>query len=121
MHHYMGAKLSMRIAWVVPGFQGRDDEPGIPALTSLAQALAEAHDLQVFTVRFPPRAERYRRGRIPVQSFGREGEGRLVRKRLSSLWRWARVLRAIAAAHRQAPFTIIHGYWATESGMLAVL
>src|SRR5262249_3420621 len=68
------------------------------------------------------RAGRYRLGAVPVRSFGGAGwRGRPWLRRPASLWRWARVLLAIAREHRRAPFDVIHGWWATESGMLAAL
>lgn len=112
----------MRIAWIVPGFQGDVDEPGIPALQGLARAINAEHDLRVFTVRYPPRAERYCVDGIPVRSFGHaQVDQDPLRRRLASARRWARVLAAVATAHRRAPFAVLHGFWATESGMLAAV
>jgi glycosyltransferase involved in cell wall biosynthesis len=112
----------MRIAWIVPGFQGNADEPGIPALQGLARTIGANHDLRVFAVRYPPRAARYCIDGIPVQSFGQAHVDRdSLRRRAASARRWQRVLEAIAGAHRRAPFTVLHGFWATESGMLAAL
>jgi glycosyltransferase involved in cell wall biosynthesis len=112
----------MRIAWIVPGFQGNADEPGIPALQGLARTIGANHDLRVFAVRYPPRAVRYCVDGIPVQSFGRaRPDWDALRRRVASASRWQRVLEAIAVAHRRAPFAVLHGFWATESGMLAAL
>lgn len=116
----------MRIAWIVPGFQGRADEPGIPALTALACELAREHDLTVYSVRFPPRHERYVVAGVPVASFGAapctgERVGNRFRGRAATVARWGRVLSALHAAHQRAPLDLLHGFWATEPGMLAVL
>jgi glycosyltransferase involved in cell wall biosynthesis len=110
----------MRIGWIVPGYQGKPDEPGIPALTLLAQELAQRNDLHVFAVRFPPRRLDYTVDSVPVSSFGAApAQGNRFQSRLASVLRWAEVLRALRAEHRRAPFAVLHGFWATESGMLA--
>ena len=111
-----------RIAWIVPGFQGDVEEPGIPALSILAEDLAHYCELHVYAVRFPKRTADYRVGQVAVRSFGnREDPASGTRLgRVRSARRWAAVLTAIAAAHRRAPYTLIHGLWASESGMLAV-
>jgi glycosyltransferase involved in cell wall biosynthesis len=112
----------MRIAWIVPGYQGKADEPGIPALTLLAQELARENDLHVFAVRFPPRRLDYTVDGVPVSSFGATpAQGNRFQSRLASVLRWAKVLHALRAEHRRVPFAVLHGFWATESGMLACL
>ncbi len=111
----------MRVAWVVPGFQGGDGEPGIPALNSLARAIGSEHDLHVFAVRYPLRSARYRSCGTRVQSFGEALSSHSgVSHRVASARRWARVLATITSVHSATPFAVIHGFWATESGMLAV-
>jgi glycosyltransferase involved in cell wall biosynthesis len=119
----VGAVSGVRIAWVVPGFASEHDERCLPALTALAQAVATAHELRVFAVRYPTCAARYAIGGVAVQSFGRADEANAapMARQATSAARWARVLRAIARDHRRAPFSVIHGFWATESGMLAAL
>jgi glycosyltransferase involved in cell wall biosynthesis len=112
----------MRVAWIVPGFEGTADEPGVPALGALARALAGTLNLQVFTVRYPPRAERYCLDGIPVRSFGPAAPSAgVVARRAASAQRWGRVLAALASEHRRAPFALVHGFWATEPGMLATV
>ncbi len=110
----------MRIGWIVPGYQGNADEPGIPALTLLAQELARENDLHIFTIRFPPRDLRYSVAGVPVTSFGAGSvQGNRFQSRAASIARWIKVFRAIRAEHRRAPFAVLHGFWATEPGMLA--
>lgn len=113
----------LRVAWIVPGFQGEVGEPGIPALGILAEDLAHYCELHVYAVRFPKRTADYRVGQVAVRSFGnREDPARgALWRRARSARRWAAVLAAIAAEHRRAPFTLIHGLWASEPGMLAVV
>ena len=113
----------MRIGWIVPGYQGGADEPGIPALSALARTLSQAHDLRIFSVRFPPRDDRYHCDGADVRCFGAApplSAGRSGRQ-AASLQRWLRVLDAVRLAHAHAPFHVLHGFWATESGMLAAL
>lgn len=111
----------MRIGWVVPGYQGREDEPGIPALTGLAHELARRHDLHVYAARFPLRHEEYAVDGVPVTSFGIPPIGNRFQSRARSAARWAGVLHALQLAHRRAPFAVLHGFWATEAGMLAAM
>ena len=110
----------MRIGWIVPGYQGSGHEPGIPSLTLLAQELARENDLHVFAVRFPTRRLTYAVDGVPVTAFGTGPvQGNRFQWRAASVARWARVLRALQLEHRRAPFAVLHGFWATESGMLA--
>ncbi len=112
-----------RIAWVVPGFEGAAAEPGIPALSGLARTLGRNHALRVLAVRYPPRSERYRLGGVHVQSFGHATppHAQILARRAASVGRWTQVVKALAALHRRSPFAVIHGFWATESGMLAAV
>ncbi|MGH2390695.1 MAG: glycosyltransferase family 4 protein, partial [Chloroflexota bacterium] len=112
----------MRIGWIVPGYQGREDEPGIPALTGLARELARDHDLRVYAVRFPLRNQEYSVDGVSVIGFGTApAMGNRFQWRAGSVVRWTRVLRALHVAHRRAPFAVLHGFWATEAGMLAAV
>ena len=114
---------TMRIAWIVPGFEGGAHESGIPALSSLARAVGSEHDLRVLAVRYPPRSEQYSVAGIHVQSFGYMEPAGLngTIRRVASARRWFRVLETLAAMHRHAPFAVVHGFWATEAGMLAAI
>jgi len=110
----------MRVGWIVPGFQGNAGEPGIPALTVLAGELGRHLDLQVYAVRFPPRDGAYEVEGIPISGFGGAPEsGNRFRWRAASAHRWLRVIAAISDAHARRPFDALHGFWATEAGMLA--
>lgn len=110
----------MRVGWIVPGFQGHAGEPGIPALTALAGELSHSLDLRVYAIRFPPRDSVYEVDGVPVVSFGAAPEpGNRFRWRAASAHRWLRFLAALRVAHSRRPFDTLHGFWATESGMLA--
>ena len=112
----------MRIGWIVPGYQGGADQPGIPALTLLAQELARENEVHVFAVRFPPRNPSYTVAGVPVSSFGAGSvQGNRFQSRAAALARWAAVLAAVQTEHQRAPFAVLHGFWATEAGMLAAV
>ena len=112
----------LRIGWIVPGFQGREHERGVPAVDALARELGDSLDLRIFAVRYPPRSDIYQVNGIPVQSFGRAyGALNAPARQAMSALRWLRVLSALVAAHRQRPFSLLHGFWATEPGMLAAI
>lgn len=105
----------MRIALVVPGFSRDAGEWAIPVLQELAFALSSRHEVEVFSLRYPP-AGRYQVGPLPVWA---SGGGR--RFGLASLAVVAGTVRGIARRHRHHPFDIIHAFWADEPGLAAAL
>ncbi len=113
----------MKIGFIVPGFAGDPADWCIPALTTLARALAARPDvdLHVFALRYPPRRDRYALAGTRVHSFGGAPFGAHRVWGASLLRLWAEALGAIAREHRHAPFAVLHGFWATESGYLAAL
>ncbi len=105
----------MRIALITPGFSAHEADWAIPALQTLAVALAESHDVHLFSLRYPA---------CEPEQFGGFVHHALkggVRFRLGSLAVWGRTLRAINAEHRRKPFDLFHAFWADEPGMTAVL
>lgn len=81
----------------------------IPALLSLVERLARAHDVHAFALRHLPAATTYRLLGATVHDLGRPaGGGR----------QWRALNRAI---RRHGPFDIIHGYWADPAGLLAAV
>jgi glycosyltransferase involved in cell wall biosynthesis len=115
------SKIQNRIALIVPGFQSDADDWCIPALTNLVRVLAARPgvDLHVYTLRYPHRRDTYRLHGATIHAFGGAPFGR---RRVwgASLGRlWAEFLAAIRREHQRAPFGVIHGFWATESGLLA--
>lgn len=105
----------MRIALVVPGFSRDAGEWAIPVLQELALALSSRHDVEVFSLRYPP-AGRYQVGPLPVWA---SGGGR--RFGLASLGIVAGTVRVIARRHRHHPFNLVHAFWADEPGLTAAL
>lgn len=106
----------MRLGLIVPGFSADQTDWCIPAVRDLVRELAVRHDVHVFALRYPHRVSRYPVDGATVQSFG----GALARRgaRLRLL---ARALAGIIAEHRRQPFDVLHGLWADEPGLLAVV
>lgn len=100
----------MRVGLVVPGgFDPTPDVAAIPALQSLAQALAGRHQVRIFASA-GRRAGAYRLGEVAVTQMGpsRMGGARLA----AAFARW------IAAA---GPLDVIHAFWADRTALLAAL
>ena len=112
---------ALKIGLVVPGYQADAADWCIPALTNLVRALAARPDiaLHVFTLRYPPRRAVYRLHGATIHAFGGApfGSRRIRGASLARLW--AEAAAAIRAEHRRAPFAVLHGFWATESGWVA--
>lgn len=106
----------MRIGLIVPGFSSTADDWCIPALRDLVAQLATTDDVHVLTLRYPPRASSYDLFGARVSAMGGGS-----RRGLSSAEVWRRALLALVDAHRRRRFDVLHAFWATESGALAVL
>jgi glycosyltransferase involved in cell wall biosynthesis len=101
-----------RIAWLVPGFQSYPQDRCIPALTDLAHRIAQEHDLTVFALQYPGRADFYQIGRVKIRSFA---NGKIPRLR-----RFFPLLQAVGAIRSQ-PFDFIHAFWAAEPALVGAL
>jgi len=98
----------VKVALIVPGGVSRRPEDGwIPGLTWLIARLAERHEVHVFSLRGAPRPDRYVLAGATVHHAG----ARPVR---------LRALASIVAEHRRAPFAVLHGFWVTPAGVVAV-
>ena len=104
----------MRIALITPGFSANEADWCIPAVQDLARKLAEAHDVTVYTLRYPHIQSVYTVYGAKVRAFGAAEASGLRRIPLMM-----RVRRAIRAAHKREPFDILHALWADEPGYIA--
>jgi glycosyltransferase involved in cell wall biosynthesis len=113
----------LKVALVVPGFQSDAADWCIPALTNLVQTLAARPgvEVHVYTLRYPHRRDTYRLHGATIHAFGGApfGTRRVWGASLGRLW--AEFLATVGREHRRAPFAVLHGFWATESGYLAAL
>jgi glycosyltransferase involved in cell wall biosynthesis len=105
----------LRIAIVTPGFVVDRDDPSMPAVVDLVERLAEAHDVEVITLRHPPRRASYAVAGARVRALGAGTRAGPV-GRATVL---ARGVRAVLAVHRRRPVDVIHGLWADEAGAVA--
>jgi glycosyltransferase involved in cell wall biosynthesis len=101
----------MRIALVVPGGVDRSGEQRvIPALLALVKRLATRHDVHVYALRQEPEPGDWPLLGATVHNVG----GR--HPRLGQL----RAVAAIRAAHRVAPFDLVHAIFSGPPGTVAV-
>jgi glycosyltransferase involved in cell wall biosynthesis len=113
----------LKIALVVPGFAADAADWCIPALTNLARGLAvrPGIELHIYALRYPHRQATYRLRGATVHAFGGAplGGRRVWGASLGLLW--TTFLGAVRREHRRAPFALLHGFWATESGYLTTV
>jgi len=106
----------MKIGLVTPGgFDRSGTERVIPAFLWLVERLARQHEVHVYTLYQYPRPEEYRLLGAAIHNVGyprRPGPG------CRGSWHG---LRALGREHRRGRFDVLHGLWATESGLLAAL
>jgi glycosyltransferase involved in cell wall biosynthesis len=106
----------MNVGLVVPGFSADANDWCIPALRHLARRLSVTDHVRVVAVRYPFRYDRYTVDAADVIALGgAERRGGAT----AALWRDG--LKLLAAEHRRQPFSVLHAFWATESGLLAAV
>ena len=99
---------------VVPGFPADDQDDCTPGVARWVRELAKDGPVDVWTLQYPRRRGVWTAFGATVHGCGRSGAGAGLRAIPS-------VLRAIIAEHRRAPFAEVHGVWAEESGLAAVV
>jgi glycogen(starch) synthase len=107
--------MGLSIGLIVPGFSRDAVDWAIPALHTLATALARQHDVRVFSLRYPA-AGRYTFGDLTHIAAGggqRFGD--------ASIRIWRTALSDIFREHAQRPFDLLHAFWADEPGLVATL
>jgi glycosyltransferase involved in cell wall biosynthesis len=107
--------LTMRIVFVIPGFSINADDWAIPSMQILATALAQEHDIHVFSLRYPA-AGNYLFENLTHHAMGGGSRGGIVS--LKIIWQ---TVSAIFQLHRRNPIDILHGLWADESGFVAAI
>lgn len=106
----------MKIGIVTPGgFDRSGEERVIPVLLWLAERLARRHDVHVWTLYQSPRPDDFELCGAHVHNLGWRGT-RLAGPRMVR-----RGARALAQEHRKRPFDVLHGFWASESGLIVAL
>lgn len=103
----------MRIGIITPGYSRDEQDWAIPVLRHLVRALAQQHEVMIFTLRHPNVRESYFVDGVKVIALG----GGVV----GGFGRFPLYLRTIHAIHKHAPFDILHGFWADEPSAIAVL
>jgi glycosyltransferase involved in cell wall biosynthesis len=106
----------MKVALVVPGFSSHERDWCIPALLQYVRALAPRADAHIYTLRWPERRATYRVHGATVHALG--GRAHLGPRAPAH---WLRAIQAMAAEHRQAPFDVLHAFWADEPAWVATL
>ncbi|MCB0178682.1 MAG: glycosyltransferase family 4 protein [Anaerolineae bacterium] len=105
----------MRVAMVVPGFSAHPDDWAIPALQNLIVALAEHHQVHLFSLRYPVK------GHYDFGNFSHTATGGGQQFGWRSAAIYGQTAWAIVRQHRRTPFDLIHAFWADEPGLAAAL
>lgn len=105
----------MRIALITPGFSAHPDDWAIPALLNLARALAEQHQIHIFSQRYPSP------GLYQFDNLTHHAVGGGQNFGLTSAKIWLKTTQAIVQQHRKTPFDLLHAFWADEAGFSVAL
>ena len=100
---------------VVPGFSAHPDDWAIPALQNLIVALAEHHQVHLFSLRYPVK------GHYDFGNFSHTATGGGQQFGWRSAAIYGQTAWAIVRQHRRTPFDLIHAFWADEPGLAAAL
>ena len=106
----------MRIGLITPGFSASENDWCVPALTDLAQVLAERDEVTVFALRYPHRRMPYR-----VHGAAVHPTGGAQRRGLARLPILAGTLVRVLREARRRPFDVLWAWWAHEPGFVAAV
>lgn len=106
----------MKIGLVVPGFSASEADWCIPALLNTVRVLAAQHDVHVFALRYPSTRQTYSVYGATVHAQGGGTRSGMGRVRLIN-----QTVQHILRENRQQPFDVLHGLWADEPGLTAVI
>jgi glycosyltransferase involved in cell wall biosynthesis len=114
-HHILLTYSFMKIGLIVPGFSSDSSDWCIPVLVDVVRELSRRAEVHVFALRYPPRRDSYDVHGARVHALG----GGVVRglRRPELL---AAACAGVIAEHRRGAFTVLHGLWADEPGIVAV-
>jgi glycosyltransferase involved in cell wall biosynthesis len=105
----------MKIGLVVPGFSSDGADWCIPVLVDVIRELSRRAEVHVFALRYPFRRDRYRAQGAEVHAFGGREVCGVARVRLM-----AETCAGVISEHRRSPFTVMHGIWADEPGLVSI-
>ncbi len=104
-----------RVCYVVPGFCADESDWCIPVLRNVIAEMARRMRVSVYTPHYPYRRSSYRAFGADVHCFSDRKERGTRRLAV-----WRRLIDAVERDHAVAPFSVVHAFWANETGMLAV-
>jgi glycosyltransferase involved in cell wall biosynthesis len=103
----------MKIAMIVTGgLHPSGTEQVVPSWLELFERLGKSHEIHAFALRHLPEPQTYRLRNFTVHDLGRPSGA-------FGLTRWAQERALANALEAQAPFDLIHGFWADPAGQLA--
>jgi glycosyltransferase involved in cell wall biosynthesis len=106
----------LKLGLIVPGFSANEQDWCIPALLDMVRELAAAHEVHVFTLRYPHQRRTYSVYGATVHALGGATAGGL--RRLPLL---VSAFRHIQREAKNGNFDMLHGLWADEPGLVAVI
>ncbi|MBS1911073.1 MAG: glycosyltransferase family 4 protein [Bacteroidetes bacterium] len=105
--------MRRRICMIVPGCSANESDWCIPVVRNIMAGLAGRHDLVVYTPHYPFRRSTYTLFGATVHCLSDRKEHGVRRLLL-----WRELLERVRRDHAAAPFSLVHSFWATETGFL---
>ena len=105
----------MRIAYILPSFPANDNDWCIPVIRNLVASLAPHIEPTVFALHYPYRTATYTACGATVHCLSES-----MRRGIRKLPVWFRLKEMMRREHHRAPYDLVHAFWGTETGYLAV-